>query len=293
LAIFLLSALAVVFLWWFTTGALLWIDRRPAQTFPRSIGALGVAALISFAALPWLSADAGLWGVGGGFLAALVIWGFNELLFLTGTVTGPRRISAPEGAEGLPRFVAAVQALLWHELALIGSGLLILLLSTGGGSRTTLWTFGLMWLMRLSSKFNLYLGVPNTGDEFLPPPLSYLKTYFRQRRMNPLFPVSLIIGLMGIGMLAASAFAPQPAPQAAEAAALATLALLGLAEHLFMVLPVRSARLWAWAIQDIPATKEPLGMTETRVVPSVSKTQNNLMAVRPVVAEQAPSNTGR
>jgi putative photosynthetic complex assembly protein 2 len=282
LAILVLSAVAVVFLWWFTTGALLWIDRRPAQTFPRSLALLGAAAVASLMALPWLSADAGFMGVAGGFLAALIIWGFNELLFLTGLVTGPRRIPAPVGAEGIPRFVAAVQALLWHELALIGSGLLIFVLSSGGASRTAVWTFGLMWLMRISSKLNLHLGVPNPGEEFLPPPLGYLKTYFRQRRMNPLFPVSATAGAAGFGILALAAFAPQPAPQAAEAAALATLVLLGLAEHWFMVLPVRSAKLWAWALggaQDVS--------------PIQAKTTIDMMAARSVAVESAPSNTRR
>jgi putative photosynthetic complex assembly protein 2 len=52
------------------------------------------------------------------FTCALLVWGWHELSFLTGWITGPRRAPA-RPARGLARFVQAVQAILWHELAIL------------------------------------------------------------------------------------------------------------------------------------------------------------------------------
>ncbi|WP_163591818.1 DUF3623 family protein, partial [Klebsiella pneumoniae] len=59
-----------------------------------------------------------------------------------------------------------------------------------------------LWLMRLSAKLNVFLGVRNLNEQFLPEHLRYMHSYFRQRSSNALFPVSVI----GVTALAASAW---------------------------------------------------------------------------------------
>jgi putative photosynthetic complex assembly protein 2 len=102
--------------------------------------------------------------------------------------------------------------------------------------------------MRVSAKLNLFLGVPNLGEQFLPEHLKYLKSFFRRRAINFLFPVSVTLATL---VTASAVQRLAHARTAFEATSLSlTIALLGLGllEHWFMVLPLPSERLWSWAI---------------------------------------------
>jgi 5-aminolevulinate synthase len=69
-----------------------------------------------------------------------------------------------------------------------------------------LWTYLILWGMRLSAKLNLFLGAPNVAEEFLPDRMYYLTTYFSKRPMNGLFPVSVTAGtLLTAGLALAAA----------------------------------------------------------------------------------------
>ena len=61
----------------------------------------------------------------------------------------------------------------------------------GGANQVATWTFMVLWVMRLSAKLNVYLGVPNLTEEFLPAHLLYLKSFLARKPMNLLFPVSV------------------------------------------------------------------------------------------------------
>ena len=88
-----IAALVALILWWFSTGAILLAVRRTEGK-----GAHGRlwAVLMN---VPWLILGAAgfvdtlhtpsLAGVYVAFLAALALWGWIELAFLTGTLTGP------------------------------------------------------------------------------------------------------------------------------------------------------------------------------------------------------------
>ncbi|WP_337221294.1 DUF3623 family protein, partial [Vibrio parahaemolyticus] len=72
--------------------------------------------------------------------------------------------------------------------------LLIWLLTLDAANATALHSYLLLWGMRLSAKLNLHFGVRNFSEEFLPPHLLYLKSFFRRRRMNALWPLSIVAG---------------------------------------------------------------------------------------------------
>ena len=80
--------------------------------------------------------------------------------------------------------------------------------------------------MRLSTKLNIYLGVPNFSTEILPAQLAYLKSYFRTRAFNALMPLSLALAAALTGWLAMQALASS-GPVATRWSLLAGLALLG------------------------------------------------------------------
>src|SRR4029450_2191513 len=122
-------------------------------------------------------ADATVAGTYTGFTCALLVWAWHEVTFLMGFVTGTRTTPCPPDARGWQRFVAATQAILWHELAILASAVLVVTLTWGAANQVGTWTFLLLWLMRLSTKLNLFLGVPNLAEGLLPDHLRYLASF--------------------------------------------------------------------------------------------------------------------
>jgi hypothetical protein len=46
--------------------------------------------------------------------------------------------------------------------------------------------------MRFSAKMNLFFGVPEVGEQYLPRHLAYLASYFKKGRLSPFFFVSVV-----------------------------------------------------------------------------------------------------
>lgn len=245
-----LPIVATLLTWWFSTGAILYLDGLPRATFRWSFGA---ATAIGILALWGLAETAGDSSVAGAYLAvlcALLVWGWNEMAFLFGYIAGSSREPCDPALRGWPRFAAATRAILHHELALLASLAAIAALTFDGANPFGLATFALLFAMRLSTKLNIFLGVPNTTVEFLPAHLAYLKSYFRQKPMNLLFPLSVTAAtLLSAWLVHKVALAADPFV-ATGFVLLATLAVLGLVEHWFLVVPLPFADLWAWGLRS-------------------------------------------
>lgn len=253
-------AIAYVFvLWWASTGLILYLDGLPRRTFRWTI--LGASLLLA-AGLAGLVASRDDASVGGAILAftsAILIWGWNEVLFLTGAVTGSWRRRCPEGVDEPTRFRLAAAAILHHEIGLLISGAVVTTLVAGGSNTVAIWTFAVLWVMRLSAKLNIFLGVPNVGAEFLPDHLAYLASFFRRAPMNPLFPASLGLGIGVFALLVGDAAAADRGSfERIGSTLVVTLLGLALVEHLFMVLPLRAADLWRWGFASRVRTRPEL-----------------------------------
>ena len=244
-----LPVVYVLFLWWFSTGVILCLNRRiDAVRRWSMILTTGIAGIAGYAVYKGAT-DAGVGGAYHAFTAALVIWGWIEMSFVMGYVTGPRKTACPKTARGWSRAWFAFEAIAYHELALVVALGVISVLSTDAPNQMAFWTFGVLWLMRLSAKLNIFLGVPNFTDEFLPSRLVYLTTYFRVRQMNGLFPITVSLSTAAAVWLGIEAAAPGvTAFEASGLAFLTTLLALAVLEHWFMVLPLRDAALWQWAL---------------------------------------------
>jgi putative photosynthetic complex assembly protein 2 len=120
------------------------------------------------------------------FTCALLVWAWQEVAFLLGWVTGPRRTACPPGCTGLAplRLCAAGGAVPRAGAHRAGRGRLDLW--GDGANQVGWWTFLSLWVMRQSAKLNVFLGVRNLGENFLPEHLAYLKSYFQRRPMNVL-----------------------------------------------------------------------------------------------------------
>lgn len=256
-----LPVVFVLLLWWASTGVILHLVGLPRRTHRWTLGSATLLLVLALAGLAATRDDTRVTGAYLGFSCALVVWAWAEVSFLLGQVSGPRRLPCPPGAAGWRRAGLALQTVLHHELALLALGAAVLVAVGDGPNRSGAWTFGALWLLRLSAKLNLFLGVRNVGEAFLPPQLAYLASYFRQRAMNPLLPLSM--GLSTAATVAIWQAALADGASAHDAAALAllgSLVALGLLEHVFMALPLPTHRLWQWGLQSraiAPAASKP------------------------------------
>jgi putative photosynthetic complex assembly protein 2 len=248
-----LPLLFAVFIWWFSTGLVILLDNLPRTTFRWSLLISTLLGLASLVGLAHTADQATVAGAYCAFTCALLLWGWHELSFLTGWVTGPRRRAASPNARGVQRLVQAVQAIVWHELAIAISAGLVVAITWREPNQIGAWTFGVLWVMRLSAKFNVFLGVRNLSIELLPDHLKYLASYFRARPMNLLFPWSIAAG-SAAAVIALREAMLAPADSAASIGALLVGALIVLAviEHWLLVLPVQATALWRWALRRQP-----------------------------------------
>ena len=242
--------LVTVFVWWFFTGAILFLDGLPRRTFKWSRLVATVLTAGAFAALVASAHDTSVLGAYVAFVSAILVWGWNEVAFLLGGMTGSRRTACPPDAAGLRRFILAAQTLSYHEALILASFALVAIVTWNAPNTIALWTFAILWIMRISAKLNIFLGVRNITHEFLPPHLTYLKSYFRIRPMNALLPFSVCLGSLAATMLALRSVEASPAGfEAAGLALLATLTGLAVLEHIFMILPLPFGQLWSWAMR--------------------------------------------
>lgn len=249
-----LPAVYALLLWFVSTGAIIWLDARPQATFRWSLAAGGLIAAAAVWGIGRSAGDGSTLGAYCAFTCALGVWGWLEMSFLMGFITGPRRVPCPPLATGWTRFRLAAATLIYHELALAAALAGIALLTWRQPNQIAALTFALLFAMRLSTKFNIFAGVPNLTEDFLPAHLAYLKSYFRKRPAQPVFILSLGLAIVVTTWLSVRTFDAAASPaEATGFALLFTLAVLGILEHAFLVLPLRDAALWRWAISTKPA----------------------------------------
>jgi len=236
-----------VLMWWLGTGVILVLCARPRRTFARSLLGASIVGIAAFYGLFLSARTPSVTGHYLSFLCAVGIWGWVEMSFLMGYVTGPSKAPCPPDARGWSRFRLALATLLYHELTIVAAAAIVLALTWGAPNQTGTCTFAILMIMRISAKLNIFLGVPNLTDQFLPERLAYLKSYFRKRRFNLLFPVS-VAGSIAVAVGLAERALGAEGPEAVGAALLFTLLSLAILEHFFMMLPLPDGALWQWAV---------------------------------------------
>ncbi len=241
--------IVTVAIWFVATGLIAWADNRERATFSTSLMIGSIAGIAGLIVILVASLSAEVWAVYLSFVGALMVWGWHELSFLTGASAGPRRGLADPRLTGMARFRQAAATVMHHEVALAVTALLLISLSWNVPNQIGATVFVLMFAMRLVSKINLFVGVPNSTAEMLPDQLAYLKTYFGPNRMTRLLIMSIAV-LTGVTIWFAALALTAPVGSAAMVGAslLTTLALLGVLEHLFLALPFRDGMLWGWAL---------------------------------------------
>ena len=247
-----IAAVTAVFAWWFATGAILLVVRLADRTGGRAplwatLG--GLPLLMIGGALVAVSLDDhSTGGIYTAFAGALAIWGWIELAFLTGVVTGPVRDDCPPGLTGLPRFQQAFATVAWHELALVAGLLALVLASDGAVNRVALATYMVLFLARICAKLNLYFGVPRINTEFVPLRLIHLTSYFKRGPVTLAFPLAITVLTVLFAVCAERLWSADVPATATGFALLTALAGLALLEHWLMVVPLPDAKLWRWML---------------------------------------------
>ncbi len=240
-----------VLIWWASTVLVLYLDGLPKRTYRWS---LLLASLLFF--FGWvavlgtreLTSPAAAYCA---FSAALMIWFWLELSYFTGWITGPRKTACPPGCSGMRRLLLAIQTSLYHELLVILFGLTLFLITQDSTNRVAFWSFLVLWLMRWSAKLNLFLGVRNLNADWLPEHLKFLTSFMKQRSMNALFPVSIVVATTVFGALVTQLIARESGdPSATGLALVASLLLLAIIEHWLLVLPLPTGALWRWGMRS-------------------------------------------
>lgn len=238
----------VTLLWFVSTGLVAMINHRLRQSFGRALINSGVCAISGLGLLVLTAHSTAVWATYVSFVGGLLIWSWHEISFLTGAVTGSHRDPCPAQAQGWQRFSLATMALIHHEIALAMTAGLLLSLASVTANPTGAYTFALLLIFRLSSKLNIYWGVPNMSDELLPTHLAYLKSYFGPKRLRPMLVMTTAVILGLAGYFALQAMNASQTNEAVQAGLLCCLSLLAALEHLFLAIPFRDSALWGWAL---------------------------------------------
>lgn len=243
-------ALVALFVWWFSTGIVLYVVGRTGRASRWSLLCAGTLLAAGLYGLVLSSTDVSVAGAYAAFACALLVWGTQEFAFLIGAITGRNEKACPPGCSGLRRAMLALESIVYHEIALLLSGIAVVAATWNSANQLGTWTFVILWAMRVGAKLNLFLGVPVLNQEFLPDRMKHLASFFTQTPVNPLFPVVVTISTAVTTLLVAQALASDAtAFTRTGTMLLASLLALGVLEHWFMVLPLPIAALWGWSMR--------------------------------------------
>lgn len=250
------ATIAVLLAWWLSTGLILWRVRVADNIGPRAHRASVLAGLpllaLGFGGALVARDMTGTLGVYLGFAAALALWGWIELAFLSGVITGPSNAPCPPNATPKARFFAAIAVIAWHEAALLAGFTALLITNYGAENSVAAATFAVLFASRILAKLNLFFGVPRINVQFLPLPLAHLASYFRRTPFTMFFPASVTVLTVTSALLLERAIGVSTPATTLAYTMLTALCLLALLEHWFMVLPLPDEKLWRWML---PASK--------------------------------------
>ncbi len=251
-----IAALTALFLWWFSTGAILIAVRHADRAGGRAPLTCTLAALPLLLGGLWAFAatlgDTSPGAVYLGFIAALAIWGWVETAFLTGLITGPNPHPCPPDAPEWERFIRAWGTVAYHEMLLTVVLIALWIYAQDSAHAFGLWTYTILYAARISAKLNLYFGVPRINTEFLPRALGHLASHFRISRLNWVFPISVTTLSFATACWVERLVAAGTPGETVGFALLTAITALALLEHWLMVLPLPDAKLWRWML---PAPK--------------------------------------
>lgn len=255
-----IAALIAIFSWWFFTGIILLVVRRTDVAGATAHG-VSVVCGVPFLALGTLGLIVSaqtltVTNTYVAFLSVLLIWGWIELAFLSGVITGPMRQPCPDGLSGWARFTRAWHTVSHHEMLLLTGLLVVTAVTTSAENTFAFWSYLILFGARISAKLNLFFGVPRINTEFVPKPLAHLKSYFFQGNITAAFSIGVTLLSLVTAALGAHLFIADTDALHTGFALLFALSALATLEHWLMVIPLPDAKLWRWMLPTLSTTSK-------------------------------------
>jgi putative photosynthetic complex assembly protein 2 len=233
-----LAVLVCLVIWWASTAVLIYFNFIPdARPFVFSTSL--VLAVVSVAWLLRNRQNETVAGAYWSFTAGLTVWAFVKASFYTGYLVGPDLPLAQARPPSWESFFGAVHTSLYHELLVITLAVTALVVFRGAKNRIGLHVFLTLAVFHSSAKLNVFLGVPNTGSNFLPETVAALKPYMTTAGMNLLFPISVTLNSLVAFHLLRLGFSRAVLPWKRVGYILVgTMASLALFEHWLLLFPM-------------------------------------------------------
>lgn len=242
-----LALVVSVLLWWLMTGLALISVHQTAASRQLIFSFSSVVAFIALMGVEMNAAAHTSVATVTGFAMALLIWAWLELSYLMGYITGPVKQPATRAMGISDRFIHALGTTVYHELLVLTVVGLVCVLGAGLPNPTIQNTLAVLWLMRWSTKLNLFFGVKHFNSQWLPDYMRYITTYLSAGKNSWFSIFSTIWAAVCTYLLF---FFGQLATDPATALSLfliAWLASLAVLEHVFLMMPMGETALWRWA----------------------------------------------
>ena len=254
------AVVVALFAWWFFTGAILLLVRRAdagdAVAHGRNVVLSVPLFALGFAGLWVSSQEMTVANAYIAFFSIMLIWGWIEMAFLSGIITGPELRPCPDHLTGYSRFSRAWDTISRHELLLAGALLSVVMITSHAENTVGLWAYIILFTARISAKLNLFYGVPRINTEFVPIPLQHIKSYFRRGPITVVFPIGVTFLSVTAALFIERLITAQTPAETVGFALLTALAVLAAIEHWFMVIPLPDAKLWRWMLPDTTTSRQ-------------------------------------
>ena len=238
-------AVAAALTWWASTGLVLWLSRRPVRSFPLIFTAGVVLYGAAFVGLAMSMNSTGPMNLYCAFFCGLTIWGFQELSFYLGYITGPRTHPCKPGCRGWRHLGHALGVSLYHEISIILTAGLLFVVTKDAVNTLGRDIFLIIWVMHQSARLNVFLGVRNVSAGWVPAHLPFLSSFLRVAPLNPFFIPSIVAISAAFAWTLSSVLNAAPGSfESIQASFVTSLIGLALLEHLCLVLPLPLETLW-------------------------------------------------
>ena len=145
------------------------------------------------------------------------------------------------------RFYNALGTPIYHEFLVVAVVGIVCVLGAGQPNPTIQNTLALLWLMRWSTKLNLFFGVRHFNSQWLPDNMRYITSYLRAGKNSCFMLFSTTLAAYCTYLLFSyGQVAVEPAT-ALSLFLIAWLAVLAVLEHFFLMVPMGETALWRWA----------------------------------------------
>ena len=244
-----ISFFVAALLWWLMTGLALMSVHQSRQTQRIIFALVTVATGGALFLVESNAAGATTLSTITGFAMGLGIWGWLELSYLMGYITGPVKAPATIGAprSQVRRFQQALGTTIYHELLVVTVVGWVCVLGAGLPNPTIQNTLAVLWLMRWSTKLNLFFGVRHFNSEWLPAHMRYITSFLGPDKNNWFTVVSTLLAAYCTYLLFFFGLAATEPAMGLSLFLIAWLAALAVLEHCFLMIPMGETALWRWA----------------------------------------------